>query len=238
MIPSYGTNNSAYLNQVMEEFSTVTNHDIHFIIYTTEQLSFKNANVTLKQYPYTVGKALTHKYRNDLLSMIDDYDVFIYLEDDMLVTKENLETFLLENSKLPDNYVVGFLRYEIKNGTRFLNELSKNQGAHSTIPHLMFINKRKYFQISNVHQGSFALEKRNLKRMITNGSYNVPMGTTLEDAASNFYYGVWPGTPNGLIKVYPADSIDKLLIYHLSEKHTNFKENLNLTTVEELKSHL
>ena len=41
---------------------------------------------------------------------IEDYDLFIYSEDDVLVTWKNIQTFLHLTKMLPKNDICGFLR--------------------------------------------------------------------------------------------------------------------------------
>ena len=42
----------------------------------------------------------------------DDYDFFIYAENDLLITEQNLLAFCETTEKLPEPFVVGFIRYE------------------------------------------------------------------------------------------------------------------------------
>jgi hypothetical protein len=233
-IPSYGTNNSNYLKLILEELNSIDTHNIDIILYTTEDYDFITDNVDVRKYNKDIKIGLTHEYKLDLLNSIDNYDIFLYLEDDILFTHKNLITFENENKYLPDDYVIGLLRYEEYNGKKYLNEMCKNSDQHSSIPIVGQTDDRYYFSIENVHQGSFILERRNIKQLIDNDNFIINFGESLEAAASNFYKGKWPGNSNGLNKIYPFDSIDDLMVHHLPNKHCKW-ESLNLTTLEELK---
>ena len=233
-IPSYGTNNSDYLKLILKELNSIDTHKIDIILYTTEDYDFIGSDIDVRKYNRDIKLGLTHEYKSDLLKNIDNYDLFLYLEDDILFTHENLITFENENKYLPDNYVIGLIRYEEHNGKKYLNEMCKNSGQHSAIPVVGQTGGRYYFSIENVHQGSFILERRNIKKLMSDNKFIINFGESLEDAASNFYKGKWPGSFNGLNKIYPSDSIDNLMIHHLPNKHSKW-ESLNLTTVGELK---
>jgi hypothetical protein len=44
---------------------------------------------------------------------LEDYDLFIYSEDDTLITWKNIESFLQLTKVLPGSDISGFLRYEL-----------------------------------------------------------------------------------------------------------------------------
>jgi len=67
---------------------------------------------------------LTWKCRDLLRQQKDDYDVFMYVEDDILIPEDAIEYWLRYNKKLiAANYNLGFLRIEIQDGEEYLTDL-------------------------------------------------------------------------------------------------------------------
>jgi hypothetical protein len=73
MMPSYGKTNSDYMKQIMTNLDGVTDHELHYIVYTTEEVVFPNPNVVIKKYDKSIGRSLTHEYKNDLLKNVNDF---------------------------------------------------------------------------------------------------------------------------------------------------------------------
>lgn len=234
-IPSFGKKNILFLKNTINTLLKFKKYDVSIILYTTEEYNLNTSKIEIKKYSIGIEKYLVHEYKKDLIEQEDNYDIFLYIEDDILVKEENIDSFLEENEKIPSNYIIGFLRYEIKNDVEYFNELSKINTFHGTKLSYLVINDKKYFKIPNVHQASFILEKRNLSHLIKDKKFTVYFKYTLEDAASNFFAGIWPGSENGLKKIYPVDGFEKLMVYHQPNIHCHW-DNLDLMTLPELKN--
>ncbi len=128
---------------------------------------------------------------------------------------------------MPDDTVIGLLRYELIAGKKRLVEWSKHSNTHSAVPFLVLVNNRLYFTGENVHQASFIIEARNLKQIVKDNQFVfnwIDCGDNAnsnENATTNLYRGKWPGSPQGLIKVYPVTDLDRLLIHHMPNKYAN-----------------
>ena len=60
---------------------------------------------------------MTIEHRREFLKYLDDYDLFVYTEDDMHFDLRHLVSYVKEsqwvaNSSLSDHYLVGYQRYE------------------------------------------------------------------------------------------------------------------------------
>jgi len=51
-------------------------------------------------------------HKRILAERANDYDLFIYSEDDTLITEQNLDAFLRVSAAMPENEIPGFLRFE------------------------------------------------------------------------------------------------------------------------------
>jgi hypothetical protein len=61
---------------------------------------------------------LTWQHRQYMKDNIDNYDAFMYVEDDMIVNYDQVCNYLDQFNRVWPNYVPAFVRYEIKNGTK------------------------------------------------------------------------------------------------------------------------
>lgn len=67
---------------------------------------------------------LTWKCRELMKQQKDDYDIFIYIEDDILVPFKAIKYWLKYNEKLiENNYNLGFVRIEFENNIEYITDL-------------------------------------------------------------------------------------------------------------------
>ena len=83
-------------------------------------------------------------------SQKDDYDIFIYCEDDLLFTKKNFQYWLNHKDKcIQRNYNLGFLRAEVNKKNKKLystDQVEKSQ-------YYVDLSKKKYvifFQVAEI----------------------------------------------------------------------------------------
>lgn len=172
-----------YINKIIDEINTYT-HSTDIFIHTN------NINLNIKQFnEYKNGEIhiiyhdleninpffLTWKCRDLLYKQRNDYDIFIYIEDDILVPNKAIEYWLEYNEELIDcNYNLGFMRIEVDNENKeFITDLmgykldtkvtisKKVYYVHNKNPYCAFwiYNKKEfnkfaespYYDIENIH---------------------------------------------------------------------------------------
>lgn len=74
---------------------------------------------------------LTWLHRSLMKTQKDSYDVFMYMEDDVLVPVEAINYWLAHKDILNPTYNVGFIRVEIADGQEYMTEIIDDQ-CHST----------------------------------------------------------------------------------------------------------
>lgn len=211
-IANFGSSQLDFLAQVIAEFRRNRRHCFDITVYTTVPVDHPHV-----LHPESVGRDLPYTSRKDMIRSLPDYDLFIYNENDHLITEDNIEAFLEHSRALPDGQVSGFLRYEVnadgKNVLVDLNSFVMNgQG-------LVANRTSTSFEGRNRHQGCWALLRKDFERAIKSGGFvelphTGPYGN-LEQGASD------PYTQCGLTKVYPTDFAlcERLLIHHLPDKY-------------------
>lgn len=125
-----------YVNQIIDETNQYT-HPTDVFIHTNKQ------DLTLEVFhEYTNGKLqivyhdlsnihpyyLTWKCRDLLRQQRNDYDIFMYIEDDILVPNKAIEYWLQYHELMvKEKYNLGFVRIEVKDGIEYITDLYRDQ---------------------------------------------------------------------------------------------------------------
>jgi hypothetical protein len=225
-IANYGEGQLGYLKQVISEFNSYKKYEVDITVYTTIPLDTKH-----KMYPDSIGTNLPYVCRKDMAAAVDEFDLFLYNENDMLITEENIDAFLEHQSTLPSNMVSGFIRYELRDGVKVLVDMNTWWGK------LVCKDFGDNFTVTNLHQGGWLLTKEQLKTCINSNKFVMDVhhgrGGALEQGASDAY------TECGLTKVFPKNLslLEKLQIRHLPLKYTlDWRWKTNGITYDKLPS--
>jgi 2-polyprenyl-3-methyl-5-hydroxy-6-metoxy-1,4-benzoquinol methylase len=147
---------------------------------------------------------------------VDEYDLFIYSEDDIEVTEENIDAFLRWTPRLPDDEIAGFLRYEVDaSGARSLPDV---HGRFHWVPESVRRRGTGVFaEFTNEHAAFYILTRQQLKRAIASGGF-------MRDPSKGKYdmlcsAATDPYTNCGFRKVLCVSEIDKFLIHHLPNRY-------------------
>lgn len=107
-IASYGTSNDEYLFRLLDEYRLMPfNVDVVVLSNIHKQLP---PAVKLKVGLLTPDPwSLPHGHKQLFADELDNYDVFIYSEDDHLITERNIRAFLAITPHLPNDEIAGFL---------------------------------------------------------------------------------------------------------------------------------
>jgi hypothetical protein len=130
-----------YINNIIEEvnkYKYTTDIFIHTnkIDLTIDFFNkYNNGNISIIYHDITdlYPFYLTWKCRDLLKDQRYDYDIFMYIEDDILVSCKTLDYWLTYNEKLiAFNYNLGFVRIELDNNIwNYFSNLSRNKNFKS-----------------------------------------------------------------------------------------------------------
>lgn len=124
-----------YLLEVLDSFVLEYNIDLYIIIDTNSPVKIEG----LKHFLYkdkikvVVHKDLKHPFhltwchRKHIKDNIDNYDNFMYIEDDIYLPFENYLNYLENFKILYPKYVPGFVRIEKKEAFKFISDVPKKQ---------------------------------------------------------------------------------------------------------------
>jgi len=162
----------------------------------------------------------------------DQYDLFLYSEDDILIREDNVAAFLEATEVLPDDEIAGFFRYEVDaDGNLFYPD------AHSPfdwVPNSVCTRGQYTFaSFSNYHSGCYLLTQRQLARAIRSGGYLVPARVTWidlqETAATDVYRQC------GMTRRLCISHLDRFLVHHLPNNYVGVLGTADATFQEQIR---
>jgi hypothetical protein len=208
-IANYGSEQLHYLSEILREFRSFTTHTVDIMVYTTVPVE-----ANYKLFDSSIGKALPFACREDMAAAANTYDLFLYVENDMLITEDNINAFIDYQSTLAPHQIAGFYRYELNEGVKLLLDLNPFWGK------LVAKEYENNFTVVNEHQGCWLLTRAQLAHCISSNNFLVAAHTgpygMLEQGATD------PYNMCDLEKVLPRDLtvLERLQIRHLPLKYT------------------
>lgn len=216
-IAHHGTKNRPFLERMLDEFRRMR-HDVHLVILSEAPKDLGEDVEVIVGLPSPNPWSLPFGHRAIFAERADDFDLFVYSEDDTLITEQHLDAFVELSERLPDNFLPGFMRFE---------EFPDGERSYSTIhsfyrwdPSSVFTHEGMTFAaFTNEHAACFALTQQQLHQAIRSGGFLVPPHEgrfdMLVSAATDVY------TNCGFSKVLCVDRIDDLLVHHMPNVYLN-----------------
>lgn len=191
-----------YINRIIDETNSYKYETDIFIHTNSSELTvdtlnkYTNGTISIiyhdlsHQNPYY----LTWKCRDLLKTQRNDYDIFMYIEDDILVPYKTIEYWLEYHTKLENiNYNLGFMRIEIKDDTHHLTDLENEKFS------ILFNLYDKEYCINNINPycAFWIYDKIMFNRFVDSNYYNIQniSGYDIRESSaiglhgiSNFWY--------------------------------------------------
>ena len=185
-INNNNTQRLTYLNQMIEAANTYP-HTTDIYIHSntpqfTKDLLHENKTGNTHIYYHDISNEwrwnLAIKHRSYMEAQKDDYDIFMYSEDDILFSKESLEYWLEHKDTLNNlGYNVGFIRVEVdENGNEYTTDLgiSPCGNINRKINKIITIDNKQYgINDINTYCGSWIYDKKEFHRFIQTKFWNI-----------------------------------------------------------------
>ena len=215
VIASYGSKNDPYLQKLIDEYRRMDfQTDIVVLSNVVKDLG---QGIELKVgLPSRNPWSLPFGHKKIFAQRTDEYDLFIYSEDDILITERNINAVLEVSRILPDNEIAGFLRYEIdQNGKKYYSTVHSH--FHWDPGSVKTINGHTFAHFTNEHSGCYILTQDQLKRAIISGRFIVEPWEGYYDmlctAATD------PYTQSGFKKMICISRLNDFCLPHLSNAY-------------------
>ncbi len=241
IIATYGNANDKYLQRLVEEYrsmpfdidlvvlSNVPKHvadDVEVIVLPrrlkpwTRRGTF-NGRRSLRSLRQEYRDWVRHldipfAHRQVFADRLNIYDLFLYSEDDTLVTERNLRAFLSVSAVLPADEIPGFLRYERGPNGR-LNYPEVHGHFHWDVSSICKRSRHTFAFLTNEHAACYVVTREQLRRAIESGGFLVdPHGGKYDllcTAATDIY------TQCGFRKLICISELDDFIIHHLPNRY-------------------
>ena len=211
-IANYGTKNRGFLDQLLAEYRSMP-WEIHIVVLSDRPKDDLGEDVeVLVGTPSEDPWSLPFAHRKLFVDRREDFDLFIYSEDDTLLTEENLKGWMEVQPLLPENQIAGFLRYEIF-GDGALSYCGVHYHYHWDPERTESHGGEAFAHFTNEHSALCVLNKEQLGRCIDSGGYAVDPHQgrydMLVSAASD------PYTQCGLQRMICISRLPDFLLRHL-----------------------
>jgi len=216
-----------YINTIIDETNTyeyTTDLFIHTNTLDVHESTFtKYTNGSIKIIYHDVSTIdpflLTWKCRDLLEQQKNDYDIFMYIEDDILVPWKAIKYWMERNEKLIElNYNLGFVRIEIENNTEYITDL--HGVKFDTI---ITIEDTNYCVNNKNPYCAFWIYNKNEFNKFVNSPYykvsNILTYGTREKSAVGLHGVDTPWYTNTLIPIMNNKLIEDCKIYHMANNY-------------------
>jgi SAM-dependent methyltransferase len=214
-ITSYGNKNLELLKRLIQQYQSMS-MNVDVVVFSEAHKDLPLNVKVIVGLPSKNPRSLPFAHKAYFAQNCDRYDLFIYSEDDMEATEENIQAFLRIGPQLKPDEIAGYLRYERdSSGTRSLPDV---HGAfHWKVESVRQRGADTIAEFTNEHAGFYILTQSQLRQVIASGGfltepYEGRFGM-LETAATD------PYTRCGFRKVICISALEDFLIHHLPNRY-------------------
>lgn len=215
-IASYGSRNDAYLARLLQEYRSMS-FEIDIVVLSNAPKAGLPADIEVAiGLPISNPWSLPFAHKPIFEARLADYDLFIYSEDDTLVTQANVEAFLWATSVLEPDEIAGFMRSEQgPDGSLYFSTIHNHY--HWAADSVRRRGGETFAHFTNEHGACYVLTQDQLRRAIASGGFSVPPHEgkydMLVSAATD------PYTQCGFTKLLCISRIEQFTCSHLTNKY-------------------
>jgi 2-polyprenyl-3-methyl-5-hydroxy-6-metoxy-1,4-benzoquinol methylase len=212
-IANYGTKNIQYAKKLIQEYQSMP-FMVKIYVLSEAPKSYGDGVTVIVGLPSKDPWSLPFGHKKIFSEHIDEYDLFIYTEDDTLIREENVTAFVNATEKIDNNYVAGFMRYELyPDGRR--NYPDMHGPYHWVSNSVKKSNSYTVARFSNDHSACYMLTQDQLRRAIASGGYLVAPYQGRYDLICSA--GTDPYTQCGFTRVICISHLGDFELHHLSD---------------------
>ncbi len=211
-IANFGTKNAMYLEKLLDEYRSMTRFAVDIVVFSNIPKDLGPDVEVIVGLPTKDPWSLPFGHKALFAERMQQYDLFIYSEDDTLITERNIDAFVKMTKILPEKYIAGFLRYEIsETGRKYYNDFHNR--FHWDPNSVLTIGEYIFAYYTNEHSACFILTQGQLQKAINSGGFLLPPRKGRYDmlvtAATD------PYTQCGLKKLICISHLNDFCVHHL-----------------------
>jgi 2-polyprenyl-3-methyl-5-hydroxy-6-metoxy-1,4-benzoquinol methylase len=214
-IANHGTGNDAYLGRLIEEYRKME-YTVDLVVFSNVRKEVAAGIEVIVGLPSRNPWSLPFAHKKVFAERADQYDLFIYTEDDTLITQRNIDAFLSATQVLPSNEIAGFLRTEVgADGRRYFSTVHSH--FHWVANSVCVRGDRVFAYFTNEHSACYLLTREQLKRAIASGGYLTEPYEGKYDMLVTA--GTDPYTQCGMKKMICISHLEDFVLPHLPNKY-------------------
>ena len=214
-IASYGRGNDGYLGQLLAEYRAMP-FDVDIVVLSNIDKNLGPGVEMRVGLPSKNPWSLPFAHKTLFAERADKYDVFVYSEDDILITEAHLRAFLEMTAELADDELAGYLRIEKRPDGR-VSFPDVHCHFHWEPQSLKSRGEHLLARFTNEHAACYVLTREQLAKAISSGGFLVEPHEGRYDllctAATD------PYTQCGFTKLIPISRLGDFTVHHLSNKY-------------------
>jgi 2-polyprenyl-3-methyl-5-hydroxy-6-metoxy-1,4-benzoquinol methylase len=214
-IASFGEKNLGFLKQVIAAYRKMP-FSVDVVVLSNAPKDLGPDVKVLVGLPIANPWSLPFAHKPVFAENADAYDLFIYSEDDMAVSLENIQAFLRVTPQLAPDEIAGYLRYEVDPAGNW--SLPEVHGAFHWKPETAHqCGALTVAEFSNEHAAFYLLNQAQLKKCIASGGFLVAPYEGRHDmlcaAATDPYSNC------GFRKMVCISELESFCIHHLPNRY-------------------
>lgn len=253
VIVNYGEEQLRFLGQMVKSLKSFKKYNVAVIIHSNIPITLSGVD-EVKIFDLENYRFLPSTCRKTIWDYRDEFDLFFYSENDLMIKESHFDNFSMYSNILPKNRIAGLIRFEEESNQKYYpdyhadfdwkyNSVEKYEG-------------KVFAHFTNLHQASFILTKKQLLKV----GNRLDFGSLVKDKVP-IYYKVkrriryWLGLKTkkhyiydvlcktctdvyqyaGLKKVICISEFEDNLIHHMSDVYASGNKGNNLLEANEEK---
>lgn len=215
-IASFGTGGDRYLEKLIAQYQAMP-LDVHIVVLSNIDRALPQGVELLVGMPTKDPWSLPFAHKKVFADRANDFDLFIYSENDTPITLRNIEAFLEVSDVLPENEIAGFFRYE-ESPRGIRNYINLHGHYHWDASSVCRRGPYVFASLSNEHSACYLVTKKQLRKAIDSGGFLAAPHQGKYDLACTA--ATDPYTVCGFRKVVCISRLEDFLVRHLPDKYT------------------
>ncbi|WP_327214181.1 class I SAM-dependent methyltransferase [Roseivivax lentus] len=215
-IANYGDSNTSYVQTLIDTYRGFSRYQVDIVILSNVDKNFGTSIEVAVGLPTSNPWSLPFAHRQIFADRQDDYDVFIYSEDDTHILETHVENYLGAEAVLPPDHVAGFMRHEI-DASGAWHYSTVHATYHWDPSSVLLAGGEVFANFTNEHSAAYILSRDKLKRCIASGGFLVQPHSGRYDMLCSA--ATDPYTRCGLKKVINVSRLSDFSLHHLPNKY-------------------
>lgn len=216
VLVNYGSEQINFLYKVVDELRTFSKYDVTIVVNSNIELDIEGVDhvnvIELDNYqllPMTCRQVIDLEANN--------FDYFIFSENDHLWKEHHVDKFIEYESILPENRIAGLIQYEEDlTGKYYPAYHAHYDWDYNSVEEY---NGKKFAHFTNVHQASFIISKSRLNKIKESKDFSQFFGNDQYSLKCKTNTDIY--LHSGMKKLICISEFDKNLIHHLPNHYIN-----------------